>query len=76
MTCRSIPSRTPWYHPAPSRPWCRPLFGQLCAAVTHPAPNGVMHCPADFGTEYAGTFYDGSQVLATFVYAASGMPSG
>jgi hypothetical protein len=48
------------------------LFGQLCAAVTHPAPAQVMHCPADFGTEYLGTFYDGSRVLATFTYASSG----
>jgi hypothetical protein len=31
-----------------------------------------MHCPADIGTEYLGTFYDGSRVLATFSYAASG----
>ena len=50
----------------------RALFGQLCAAVTHPSPNRVMHCPADIGTEYLGTFYDGSRVLATFSYAASG----
>lgn len=50
----------------------RALFGQLCAAVTHPAPNRVMHCPADIGTEYLGTFYDSSRVLATFSYAASG----
>jgi hypothetical protein len=50
----------------------RALFGQMCAAVTHPAPNRLMHCPADIGTEYLGTFYDGSRVLATFAYAASG----
>ena len=50
----------------------RALFGQMCAAVTHPAPNRLMHCPADIGSEYLGTFYDGSRVLATFVYAASG----
>jgi uncharacterized protein YceK len=50
----------------------RALFGQLCAAVTHPAPHQLMHCPADIGTEYLGTFYDGSRVLATFAYAASG----
>ena len=50
----------------------RALFGQLCAAVTHPAPNQMMHCPADIGTEFLGTFYDGSRVLATFSYAASG----
>jgi hypothetical protein len=50
----------------------RALFGQLCAAVTHPAPHLLMHCPADIGNEYLGTFYDGSRVLATFAYAASG----
>jgi hypothetical protein len=50
----------------------RALFGQMCAAVTHPAPTTLMHCPADFGTEYSGTFYDGSRVLATFAYAATG----
>jgi len=50
----------------------RALFGQLCAAVTHPAPTQMMHCPADIGTDYIGTFYDGSRVLATFTYAASG----
>jgi hypothetical protein len=50
----------------------RALFGQLCAAVNHPAAAQLMHCPADFGTEYLGTFYDGSRVLATFTYASSG----
>jgi hypothetical protein len=50
----------------------RALFGQMCAAVTHPAPSMMMHCPADFGTEYSGTFYDGSRVLATFAYASTG----
>ena len=50
----------------------RALFGQLCAAVTHPAPAQLMRCPADIGTDYIGTFYDGSRVLATFTYAASG----
>ena len=50
----------------------RAVFGQLCAAVTHPAPAQVMHCPADLGIDYIGTFYDGSRVLATFTYAASG----
>jgi hypothetical protein len=50
----------------------RALFGQLCAAVTHPAPAALLHCPADFGTEYIGTFYDGSRVLAAFTFASSG----
>ena len=31
-----------------------------------------MRCPADLGISYAGTFYDGSRTLATFVYGASG----
>jgi hypothetical protein len=57
------------YHPAAQ---VRDLFGQLCAAVTHPAPAGMMHCPAEGGTDFIGTFYDGSRVLATFTYAASG----
>jgi hypothetical protein len=48
------------------------FFGQLCAAVTHPAPTQLTHCPADFGTQYVGTFYDGSRVLATFTFASSG----
>ena len=48
------------------------LFGQLCAAVTHPAKAQLMHCPADFGTEYLGTFYDNKRVLATFTYFSSG----
>jgi hypothetical protein len=50
----------------------RALFGQLCAAVTHPARTMLMHCPADMGTEFFGTFYDGSRVLATFTFAAMG----
>jgi hypothetical protein len=50
----------------------RALFGQLCAAVTHPAKTQLTHCPADIGTEFMGTFYDGSRVLATFTFAASG----
>jgi hypothetical protein len=50
----------------------RALFGQMCAAVTHPAPVQVMHCPADFGAEYLGTFYDGSRILATFTYGSTG----
>jgi len=54
-------------------PEVRALFGQLCAAVTHPAKaTSVMHCPLDIGTTYYGTFYDGSRSLATFSYAASG----
>lgn len=51
----------------------RALFGDLCSAVAHPyhfvAP---VNCPAAFPVNYAGTFYDGHTVLATFTYAATG----
>jgi hypothetical protein len=57
------------YHPAAQ---VRALFGQLCAAVTHPAPARTIDCPAHVGTDFIGTFYDGSRVLATFTYATSG----
>jgi hypothetical protein len=51
----------------------RALFGQLCAAVGDASTaKGMLHCPADFGISYTGTFYDGSQTLAKFVYGATG----
>jgi pilus assembly protein FimV len=51
----------------------RALYSQLCAAITHPAKiKGTLRCPANLGISYAGTFYDGSRPLATFVYGASG----
>jgi len=51
----------------------RALYSQLCAAVSHPATmKGTVRCPVDFGVSYTGTFYDGSQVLARFVYGATG----
>jgi len=51
----------------------RALFGQFCAAVGHAtAQQGVVHCPADFGVSYSGTFYDGTRPLAKFIYGASG----
>jgi hypothetical protein len=50
----------------------RALFGQLCAAVTHPAVMMLMHCPNDNGTSYLGTFYDGARTLGTFTYATTG----
>jgi hypothetical protein len=50
----------------------RALFGQICAAVTHPSKTLITHCPADFGTTYLGTFYDGSRALAEFTYAMTG----
>jgi hypothetical protein len=51
----------------------RALFSQFCNAIGHAATaKGVVHCPADFGISYSGTFYDGSRTLAKFVYGASG----
>jgi hypothetical protein len=51
----------------------RALFGELCQAVAHPyTVKGPVHCPIAFGLDYTGTFYDGSRVLATFTYGASG----
>ena len=51
----------------------RALFGQFCSAVSHAGTaNGTVHCPADFGISYSGTFYDGSRALAKFIYSASG----
>lgn len=50
----------------------RALFGQMCAAVTHPAARGVWNCPADFGIGDTGAFYDGSRLLALFTYVTSG----
>ncbi len=49
----------------------RALFGQFCSAISH-ASTAMVHCPADFGISYSGTFYDGSRTLAKFVYGASG----
>ena len=54
----------------------RALFSDFCAAVTHPnTSSGIVHCPADFGVDYIGTFYDGSRALAMFTYGASGCPT-
>ena len=46
----------------------RALFRQLCAAVSHPATakGATLHCPANFGIAYLGTFYDGSRTLANW----------
>jgi hypothetical protein len=50
----------------------RALFGQVCAAVTHPAATMLMHCPVDLGTSYLGTFLDGARTLGTFTFALTG----
>jgi hypothetical protein len=51
----------------------RALFNQFCDAIGHAGTaKGTLHCPADFGISYTGTFYAGSQALTKFVYGASG----
>jgi hypothetical protein len=51
----------------------RALFRDFCDAVTHPEVTSVaVHCPADFGLDYAGVFYDGNRVLARYTYTARG----
>ena len=51
----------------------RALFGQFCAALSHPSSaKGIVRCPADFGISYLGTFYDGQRTLARFVYGVTG----
>jgi hypothetical protein len=53
----------------------RALFGDFCAALSHPEIRQPMHaCPADFGLSYTGTFYDGHRVVATFAYDPAGCP--
>src|SRR3984893_3351459 len=51
----------------------RALFGQFCAALSHPSSaKGMVRCPADFVISYLGTFYDGQRTLAKFVYGVTG----
>jgi len=53
----------------------RALFGDFCAALAHAdVPQAPIDCPADFGTSYTGTFYDGQRTLATFIYNVTGCP--
>jgi hypothetical protein len=53
----------------------RALFGDFCAALAHAdVPQPPIDCPADFGTVYTGTFYDGQRTLATFIYNVGGCP--
>ena len=53
----------------------RALFGDFCAALAHAdVPQPPIDCPADFGTSYTGTFYDGQRTLATFIYNVGGCP--
>ena len=51
----------------------RALFGDFCAALAHAyVTQGLINCPADFGTSYTGTFYDGQRTLAIFAYSVGG----
>jgi hypothetical protein len=53
----------------------RALFGDFCAAIAHAdIPQPPIDCPADFGTSYTGTFYDGQRTLAIFAYSVAGCP--
>lgn len=49
------------------------LFGELCAAVTHPDTSHIrIMCPNYVGPTYTGTFYDGTRELAKFSYTQAG----
>jgi hypothetical protein len=51
----------------------RALFGDFCVALAHAVSlHPAIECPANFGTSYTGTFYDGQRVLATFIYVPTG----
>jgi hypothetical protein len=51
----------------------RAMFGDLCKIVADAyVPKTPVHCPAAFGLNYSGTFYDGQRKLATFSYGATG----
>jgi hypothetical protein len=53
----------------------RALFGDFCAAIAHAdVPQAPIDCPANFGTSYTGTFYDGQRTLAIFIYTVGGCP--
>jgi hypothetical protein len=53
----------------------RALFGDFCAAIAHAdVPRTPIDCPADFGTSYTGTFYDGPRTLSIFIYTVGGCP--
>jgi hypothetical protein len=53
----------------------RALFGDLCAVIAHAGrPQPGFLCAAGFGNSYAGTFYDGQRILATFSYSLRGCP--
>jgi len=52
----------------------RALFRDFCLVLSHreTVTGRAISCPDAFGLGYKGTFYAGRQVLATYVYTASG----
>lgn len=49
------------------------LFRDFCQAIAHKeTKSSVLHCPDQIGLSYGGAFYDGSRLLASYSYAASG----
>lgn len=52
----------------------RALFRDFCQVLSHRenVTGRAIPCPDAFGLGYNGTFYAGSQVLATYAYTASG----
>ena len=53
----------------------RALFRDFCAALARAGtPRPAYDCATEGGILYAGAFYDGHRVLATFFYNLSGCP--
>jgi hypothetical protein len=51
----------------------RALFRDLCAIVAHQdRAVRAYHCPMDVGVGYAGAFYDGARVLASYTFSITG----
>lgn len=51
------------------------LLRDICAALANPATRSPgFLCAAQSGKAYAGTFYDGKRILATFTYSRLGCP--
>jgi len=49
------------------------LFHQFCQAIAHKeVKTAILNCPDEVGLSYSGAFYDGSRLLADYVYGASG----
>jgi hypothetical protein len=49
------------------------LFRDFCQAIAHKdATRSILNCPDQIGLSYGGAFYDGSRLLASYSYGASG----